>query len=238
VGSRPTALTTKIKDYRGFLGPPASQKSGLGSAWEAVAVRHTMVLGSGPLGSAPLGALSLHNQVAQGRSVATLTSTAILIPQGKTSEGLLVKSYGAAWVEIARFLGDDWQRAFQIDDRKWEEILAGALHKEGFKVTLTPRSGDHGRDVIAEKSGVGSMRMLGSMKAYGPNHLVPREHVHELLGVVEAEKATKGMIVTTSDFAPQILDAPGLAAAVPNRLEMMNGVQLQEWLKRLASSSG
>jgi restriction system protein len=81
------------------------------------------------------------------------------------------------------------------------------------------------------------MRMLGSMKAYGPDHLVPREHVHEVLGVVETERATKGMIVTTSDFAPELFDAPGLAAVIPNRLELMNGIQLQEWLRGLTSRS-
>jgi restriction system protein len=167
----------------------------------------------------------------------SLSTTAILTPAGHSSEGLLVKSYGAAWVEIVSLLQNNWTAAFHIEPRQWEEILAGALHKEGFTVTLTPRSKDHGRDVIAEKSGVGSMRMLGSMKAYGPDHLVPREHVHEVLGVVDTERATKGMIVTTSDFAPELFDAPGLAAAIPNRLELMNGVQLQEWLRGLTSRS-
>jgi restriction system protein len=176
-------------------------------------------------------------QIDQGRKLVSLSTTAILIPAGHSNEGLLVKSYGAAWVEIASLLGNNWTAAFRIEPGQWEEILAGALHKEGFSVTLTPRSKDHGRDVIAEKSGVGCMRMLGSMKAYAPDHLVPREHVHEVLGVVETERATKGMIVTTSDFAPELFDAPGLTAAIPNRLELMNGVQLQQWLKGLTSSS-
>jgi restriction system protein len=166
------------------------------------------------------------SQIDEGRKLVSLSTTAILIPAGHSSEGLLVKSHGAAWVEIVNVLGNNWTAAFQIEPRQWEEILAGALHKEGFNVTLTSRSGDHGRDVIAEKSGVGCMRMLGSMKAYAPDHLVSREHVHEILGVVEAERATKGMIVTTSDFAPKLFDAPGLAAAVPHRLELMNGLQL------------
>jgi restriction system protein len=176
-------------------------------------------------------------QVDQGRKLVSLSTSAILIPAGQNTEGLLVKSCGAAWVEIASFLGNNWTAAYDVDARKWEEILAGALHKEGFSVTLTPRSKDHGRDVIAEKSGVGCIRMLGSMKAYAPDHLVSREHVHEVLGVVEAERATKGMIVTTSDFAPQLFDAPGLAALIPNRLELKNGVELQDWLKQLTSTS-
>ena len=183
--------------------------------------------GSGSMHGSGMATLSTAaSQIDEGRKLVSLSTTAILIPAGHSSEGLLVKSHGAAWVEIVNVLGNNWTAAFQIEPRQWEEILAGALHKEGFNVTLTSRSGDHGRDVIAEKSGVGCMRMLGSMKAYAPDHLVSREHVHEILGVVEAERATKGMIVTTSDFAPKLFDAPGLAAAVPHRLELMNGLQL------------
>jgi restriction system protein len=193
---------------------------------------------TGSLGSGPMGVpLVILDQIDRGRKSVSLSTAAILIPAGHSTEGLLVKSYGAAWVEIASLLGNNWTAAFQIEPRQWEEILAGALHKEGFSVTLTPRSKDHGRDVIAEKTGVGCMRMLGSMKAYAPDHLVPREHVHEVLGVVETARATKGMIVTTSDFAPELFDAPGLAAEIPNRLELMNGVQLQQWLRGLTSSS-
>jgi restriction system protein len=177
------------------------------------------------------------SQIDQGRQLVSLSTSAILIPAGHSTEGILVKSCGAAWVEIVNLLGNNWTAAFEIEPRKWEEILAGALQKEGFSVTLTPRSKDHGRDVIAEKSGVGCIRMLGSMKAYAPDHLVRREHVHEVLGVINAERATKGMIVTTSDFAPELFDAPGLAELVPYRLELKNGVQLQNWLRQLTSTS-
>lgn len=198
------------------------------------------MLGFGPLGAMPLGGVLLPavQQVAKGRTIASLTLGSLIIPERQEAEGVLVKSYAVAWVEIARFLGEDWNLAFKIDSRSWEELLAGAFDKEGFKVTLTPRSGDHGRDIIAVRDGVGCVRILGSMKAFSPNHLVTREHVHEMLGVVSAEGATKGIIATTTDFAPRILDAPGLAASVPYRLELMNGDQLQNWLKELASANG
>lgn len=198
------------------------------------------MLGFGPLGSMPLGggAMPILQQIDKGRRIASLTIGGLIIPERQEAEGVLVKSYAAAWVEITRYLGDDWSLAFKIDSRAWEELLAGAFDKEGFKVTLTPRCGDHGRDVIALKDGVGCMRILGSMKAFGPDHLVTREHVHEMLGVVTAEGATKGIIATTSDFAPRILDAPGPAACVPYRLELMNGGQLQKWLKELATDGG
>jgi restriction system protein len=197
------------------------------------------MLGFGPLGGTALGAIPLviRDQIEKARRIVSLTGGGLIVPEKTDSEGILVKSYGTAWLEIARILGQDWSAAFQIDDRRWEEILAGAFDKDGFKVTLTPRSGDHGRDVIAIRSGVGCIRLLGSMKALGPDYVVTREHVHEMLGVVTAEQATKALIATTTDFAPRILEAPGLAKAIPFRVELMNGERLQQWLKELVESS-
>jgi len=69
------------------------------------------------------------------------------------------------------------------------------------------------------------------MKAYAPNRLVDRAHVHEMLGVLTAEaNVSKGIIATTSDFAPRIEEAPGIKGVFPHRLELINGLRLQRWL--------
>ncbi len=193
------------------------------------------MLGFGALGESALGALPTREieQIDRGRQIASLTVGTVIIPDRQDAEGILVKSYADLWLEIARHLGADWSLAFGIDPRVWEELLAAAFTRAGYGVTLTPRSGDRGRDIIAARTGVGSMRILGSMKAYKPDHLVTREHVHEMLGVVTADQAaSKGIIATTSDFAPRILDDPGLSRSVPYRLELMNGIELR--LKQLA----
>jgi restriction system protein len=101
-------------------------------------------------------------------------------------------------------------------------------------VVLTRRSGDDGRDVIATTKGVGCIKILGSVKAYKPGHLVTHEHVREILGVLLAEpNASKAIITTTSDFAPKIRSNPRIATFLPTRLELMNGEQLQKWLADL-----
>ncbi len=115
-------------------------------------------------------------------------------------------------------------------------MLAGAMDKEGYEVTLTPRSGDHGRDLIAVKHGLGCLRILGSMKAYAPHNKVDRAHVDEMLGVINREpNVSKGIIATTSDFAPRIDKVPGIENVVPYRLELINGQRLQEWLTKLSN---
>ena len=137
------------------------------------------------------------------RDAATLLLQAVIVPGAKTSEGLLIQAVALPWLDIIEALKDDPALAFTIDARKWEEIIAGAYSKAGFEeVTLTPRSGDLGRDVIAVKYGLGTVRVIDQVKAYGPNHLVTANDVRALLGVLHGDKASKGFLTTTSDFAP------------------------------------
>src|SRR3954471_7918680 len=83
--------------------------------------------------------------------IPSLVVQGLVIPETVVSEGILVKSFSIAWIEIARKLGQDWSLAMQLDSRQWEEMVAGAFDKAGYRVVLTPRSGDHGRDVIATR---------------------------------------------------------------------------------------
>jgi restriction system protein len=39
------------------------------------------------------------------------------------------------------------------------------------------------------------------------------------------------IILTTSDFPPNILRDPFIAPLLPTRLQLVNGVELREWLK-------
>jgi restriction system protein len=132
-------------------------------------------------------------------------------------------------------LAADASLAYQIPARKWEEIIAGAYQRAGFdEVTLTPHSGDFGRDIIAVKRGLGSVRVIDQVKAYGPSHLVTADDVRALLGVLEGDKASKGFLTTTSDFAPKLRDDILLKAYMPSRLELIDGTALVKRLDELS----
>ena len=172
------------------------------------------------------------------REIVSITVSSLIIPERKTTEGILVRSTSAIWSEIVQKLGSDWNLAFQLTSDQWEELIAGAFHKEGYEVTKTPRSGDHGRDIIAIKHGFGSVKILGSVKAYKPDHLVEYDAVRALVGVVTADqKASKGIITTTSDFPPLMENDPSIAPFLPTRLELVDGKRLQQWLNELSNKS-
>ncbi len=133
---------------------------------------------------------------------ATLSVSSIIIPERSTAEGILIKSTSLVWDEIVQALGDDWTLAYQLTPEKWEEIVAGAFKKAKYdEVTLTPRSRDHGRDVVAIKRGIGCVKIIGSVKRYAPGNLVEYDDIRALLGVLSGERdASKGIITTTSVF--------------------------------------
>lgn len=195
------------------------------------------------VGIVPVGPMAFIARRAAGISTVTgveevvspvLVVTSLIIPDQKTSDGILIKSTSLIWAEIAKEFAKDFSRAMQLTPAQWEEMIAGAYAKEGYSVILTPRSGDFGRDVIATRSGVGSVKILGSVKAYKPDHLVDAEAVRSLIGVVSADRqASKGIITTTSDFAPKITEDPSIAPFIPTRIELMNGKAIQSWLADL-----
>jgi restriction system protein len=59
--------------------------------------------------------------------------------------------------------------------------------------------------------------------------------VRAMLGVITGDPNTsKGIVTTTSDFAPKIKDDPILKPYFPHRLELVNGKELIDRLSRLA----
>jgi restriction system protein len=169
------------------------------------------------------------------RNTISLLLQAVVVPGVKTDEGQLIEAVALPWFEIIAALSRNPSLAYQIKDRKWEEIIAGAYQRAGFdEVTLTPRSGDFGRDVIAVKRGLGTVRIIDQVKAYGPSHLVTADDVRALLGVLQGDKASKGFLTTTSDFAPKLRDDILLKPFMPAQLELINGKMLLARLEELA----
>jgi restriction system protein len=85
---------------------------------------------------------------------------AVIVPRSKTDEGTLIQAVALPWFDIVAEILKDPNAMYKIPPRKMEEIIAGAYSRQGFEVILTPPSGDCGRDVIAARPGIGSIRFL------------------------------------------------------------------------------
>jgi restriction system protein len=102
--------------------------------------------------------------------------------------------------------------------RRQAPVPTGAIH-------------DRGKDLIAVKRGFMALRVVESVKRYTPGHVVTAEEVDALIGVISKQPQTnKGIISTTWEFAPKIMDDPDIARLVPTRLQLLKGAEL---VKRL-----
>ncbi len=162
-----------------------------------------------------------------------ITIKTLIIPGDKTKEGTLVKGVSALWFEILRRIKDDPDGIYQIDCWKWEELLAGAYKQEGWKtVVLTPRSGDHGIDIIARDLGTLRFIQLDQMKKYKAGRLVGTDEIGEMKGVLlDHPEASKLLITTTSGFTKGAVKA---AEKYSPRLELRPRDKLVGWLASMA----
>jgi restriction system protein len=168
-----------------------------------------------------------------------VTLKALLVFGDRSQEGALVRAVALPWYAILERIQADPRAAYEIGPRVWEEIIAGGWEKEGFDdVILTPRSGDKGRDIVATKKGVGSIRIFDQVKAYKPGHVVTAEEVRAMLGVITgAANVSKGVITTTSTFAPRLAEDEYLKPYIPYRLELKPRDVLLAWLDELRATA-
>lgn len=159
-----------------------------------------------------------------------LLSLELLTLGSAVPDGVIVEAVRIPWRQIARWVQQD-PSVLQRDWRRLEELIAAAYSDDGFDVILTPRSGDRGRDVIAERRGEYSIRILDQVKAYAPGHKVPANDVRAMLGTYTADsRASKVYVTTTSRFAPEVYAE--FERFMPTRLDLRDGDQLVEWLTR------
>jgi hypothetical protein len=90
---------------------------------------------------------------------------------------------------------------YEISPRQFEELIAELLEKNGYKVDLTPISNDGGVDIYAsQKSDLGSFLYLVQCKRNAPKNKVGIEVVTNLYGVLQKNRATAGLVVTSSFY--------------------------------------
>lgn len=168
-------------------------------------------------------------------SLPPILMQAVVSLGGKTPEGHRIQAVTLPWFTLIKEIQRDGAYLHQIDWRKLEELVAGAYEEAGYEVVLTPRSADSGRDIVAVKHGVCSIRIIDQVKAYAPHRRVSANDVRALIGVLSSEPNTsKGIVTTTAAFASGIWTDRTIAPFMPYRLELRDGPQLRKWLIDLA----
>jgi hypothetical protein len=144
----------------------------------------------------------------------------------------IVTTYQTVNDELIEYLARHPEMLRGLDPRRFEELIAELFARQGFDVTLTPRTRDGGKDVYAIKNDeVGKSLYLIECKRYAATNKVGVETVRALYGVATAENATKGIIATTSSFTKGAID---FATPLEYKLSLRDFDALKQWLCEFA----
>jgi len=111
-----------------------------------------------------------------------------------------------------------------IDPLAFEDLVRQLFERMGYRAALTKASHDGGVDIeVFDPTPIRGGRFLVQCKRY--SGVVGAQYVRDLYGVVQHERAMKGILVTTSHFSP---DAYGFAAGKP--LELIDRPQVETLL--------
>lgn len=117
-----------------------------------------------------------------------------------------------------------------IDPIRFEELVAELFEEDGYRVVLTPPRADGGKDIYVYKSDDKlQASFLVECKRYVPPNKVGVEIARQLYGLVQHERRSGGVIVTTSYFTR---GATQFAGTVPYQLFLRDFDDLQRWLQR------
>lgn len=134
------------------------------------------------------------------------------------------------WDRQIRYFSENPNELRTTDPRHFEELIAELLDRNGLDVELTPPTGDGGRDVLAWANTLAGRHLyLVECKRYAANRPVGVEIVRALYGVVQAENATAGLIVATSEFTK---GAKQFQETIKHRMDLRGYEGLIEWLRK------
>ncbi len=120
---------------------------------------------------------------------------------------------------------------YSFSSREFEKMVCKLLEKQGYTVKLTKQTRDGGKDIIiVEKSFVGEFCIYVECKKYSADNPISVKLVRELYGTVEAEKASAGMLITTSYFTK---DAKEFTEKAKHRMTLRDYNDLVQELNKI-----
>lgn len=141
----------------------------------------------------------------------------------------------AAWERLIGDLARSPERIHELDSRRFEELVAELLHRDGLHVQLTPATRDGGRDILAfHDTPVGKHLYLVECKRQALDRPVGVAVVRQLYGLVAQERATAGLVVATSRFSREALT---FAEPVRHQMGLKDYEAVKKWLRSHSAGS-
>ena len=121
-------------------------------------------------------------------------------------------------------IGRQPQAIYQLTPRQFEIMVAELFEERGYKVELTQQTRDGGKDLfILDHREVGNLMIYAECKQHAPDRPVGVNVVSDLVGRMTADRATAGIVVTSSYFSP---DAKTFQSKFEHQMTLIDFIKL------------
>lgn len=137
--------------------------------------------------------------------------------------------------ELFRYFAKNPEEMRKMPPRAFEKLISALFRREGFEVELTPETRDGGYDILAVRHNrfTGNETFLIECKRYAEHRRVGIDIIRNLMGVIQLENATKGIITTTTAFSSE---AKRKAEAVSTRLVLQDYDFIKQWISDVSDN--
>jgi restriction system protein len=155
-------------------------------------------------------------------------SVAPPVPATSSPEEALQAAYGTLRADLVTQLLEVLR---SVSPNRFETIVVDVLQAMGYgggragAARAVGRAGDGGIDGVIEEDRLGLDTVYVQAKRWEGN--VGRPIVQSFAGALQGQRATKGVMITTSDYSP---DARRYVDALPARVVLINGQRLAEMM--------
>lgn len=131
---------------------------------------------------------------------------------------------------LAQQLIEDGRLLSEMDWRAFEELIAELLERDGWNIQLMRGTKDGGIDVVSTRvdPAVGALKAVWQAKRY-EGRKVQLSQARELSGVIERERASKGVLVTTTSLTRGALN---WVKQDEFRLSAKDGNEVRRWIEK------
>ena len=142
---------------------------------------------------------------------------------------LIVPDFNVINDELVKYLAKNPEYLPHLHWRKFEELVCLLFKNIGYETFLGPGRGDMGVDLrLIKKTDIGELLVLVQAKKYAPENRISLAPVQALYGAVNKEEASKGILVSTSEFEPV---AKRFANSSLYRIELAGPDTIRKWLE-------
>jgi len=146
---------------------------------------------------------------------------------------LIIPDFETITHELMAYFAEHPEKLQEMEWRKFEELLDAIFRNQGYDTELGPGSGDGGVDLrLIQKDNIGKVLTLVQAKRYKSENPIGLEAVQALHGVVDDQRAHRGLFVTTSRYLP---GARQFAARQNERLILADSDKVADWCRHIVS---